>query len=357
MSKMKALARNIHFWLILAGLACIVLLGFAAVTRYEDRNERTENGEHFFLTYTPDTISQIYRDDWRIRPRKISGELTLPPGDGPFPAVILYHGHYHPDDLAPWYDELVLQLLRADIATFVVDSFSGRKITGTAFFEARLSRAARLTDIFQALNMLASLPEIDENRIGISGYSIGGTAAILATGQRLNKTSLARGRRFAAVLPVYPNCQVRFRSPDFTGVPMLLLLAGDDDYSPPGFCQEYAADLAAEGHDVSFKQYASVRHGWINDKVASDCEDCMTFRDCGYMYIEDNGHESALDGEVTTLFGWREYIETVYRSCGTIGVILRADEKARQDTLATTVAFFREKLEAGSNFTNRAPEP
>ncbi|MBW2502671.1 MAG: hypothetical protein JRD39_06990, partial [Deltaproteobacteria bacterium] len=46
---MKALARNIHFWLILAGLACIVLLGFAAVTRYEDRNERTENGEHFFL--------------------------------------------------------------------------------------------------------------------------------------------------------------------------------------------------------------------------------------------------------------------------------------------------------------------
>jgi hypothetical protein len=75
------------------------------------------------------------------------------------------------------------------------------------------------------------------------------------------------------------------------------------------------------------------------------------------MYIEENGHESALDGEVTTLFGWREYIETVYRSCGTIGVILRADERARHDTLETTIAFFREKLGADRNFTGRAPAP
>jgi len=345
LSKMKNLVRNKFTWLILAGLACIILLGTAAVNRTEERDERTENGEHLFLTFTPSTISQIYRDAWRVNPRKISGQLNLPPGEGPFPAVILYHGHFHPEDLEPWYGELVPQLIEAGIATFVLDSFSGRKITNTAFYEARLSRAARLVDIFQALNMLAKLPEIDENRIGISGYSIGGTVSMLGADLRLNETSLARGRSFAALLPVYPSCQVRFRSHKLTGAPMLLLVAENDGYSPAGFCAEYVDGVAMQGFNVKIKKYDNSQHGWIDDRTTSDCEDCMTFKDCGLMYIEDNGHESALDGKVTTLFGWQEYLETLYRDCGTIGVIFRTNQEARQDTLETTVAFFSLALE------------
>jgi len=343
-NEMKGLIKNIYTWLILAALVSIILLGIAAVNRTGIRDERTENGEHFFLTFTPSTISQIYNDDWRIRPRKISGQLNLPPGDGPFPAVILYHGHYHPDDLKPWFNELVPRLLEANIATFVLDSFTGRNITNTAFFEARLSRAARLTDIFQALNMLAKLEEVDETRIGISGYSVGGTAAMLAADRRLNETSLAGGRSFAAILPVYPSCQARFRTHKLTVSPILLLLANDDDYSPSEFCEEYAGGMSAQGYDVNIKKYDKTRHGWINDKASTDCEDCMTFRDCGLIYIEDNGHESALDGKVTTLFGWQEYIETLYRDCGTIGVIFRSNQEAQHETLETTVSFFSEIL-------------
>ncbi|KPJ98930.1 MAG: hypothetical protein AMJ60_06675 [Desulfobacterales bacterium SG8_35] len=344
---MRTLVKNIYTWLILAFLVSVILLGAAAVNRTEDRDERTENGEHFFLTFTPSTISQIYQDDWRIRPRKISGILNLPPGNGPFPAVILYHGHFHPDDLEPWFNELVQRFLEAKIATFAIDSFTGRKITNTAFYEARLSRAARLTDVFQALNMLAKLDEIDENRIGISGYSVGGTTAMLAADLRLNETSLARGRSFAALLPAYPSCQVRFRNHKLTGAPMLLLVAEDDDYSPAEFCEEYVEEVSSAGFDVQIKKYGGAQHGWLNDKASTDCEDCMTFRDCGLMYIENNGHESALDGTVTTLFGWQEYLETVYRDCGTIGVILRSNREARQKALATTVAFFTETLQPG----------
>ena len=343
--KMKALIKNIYTWLILGALVCIILLGVAAMNRNEnERNKRTEEGEHFFLTFTPSTISQIYRDDWRIRPRKISGELNLPPGDGPFPAVILYHGHYHVDDIKPWFKQLVPQLLEKGIATLVLDSFTGRKITNTTYFEARLSRAARLTDVFQALNFLARLDEIDENRIGISGYSVGGTTAMLGGNLRINETSLAKGRSFAAILPVYPSCQARFRNSELTGAPMLLLLAEDDDYSPSAFCEEYVEELSTAGFNVKMQKYKGIQHGWINEKYSTDCEDCMTFKDCGLMYIEDNGHESALDGEVTTLFGWQEYIETVYRDCGRIGVIFRANQEARRDTLETTVEFFSQTL-------------
>jgi dienelactone hydrolase len=340
---MKPLIRNIYTWLILGALVCIILLGAAAMNRNEnERDKRTDEGEHIFLTFTPSTISQIYLDDWRIRPRKISGELTLPPGEGPFPAVILYHGHYHVEDLEPWFKQLVPRLVEKGIATFVLDSFTGRNITKTAYFEARLSRAARLTDIFQALNFLARLDEIDENRIGISGYSVGGTTAMLGADLRINETSLAKGRSFAAILPVYPSCQVRFRKSKLTGAPMLLLLAGDDDYSPSAFCEEYVEESSSAGFDIKMQIYQGIQHGWINEKSSTDCEDCMTFKDCGLMYIEENGHESALDGKATTLFGWQEYIETLYRICGDIGVIFRSKQEAMQETLETTVRFFSE---------------
>jgi dienelactone hydrolase len=343
--RMKALVKSKYTWLGLVALACVILLGVAALDRTEDeRHKRTEEGEHSFLTFTPSTISQIYIDDWRIRPRKSCGELNLPPGDGPFPAVILYHGHYPVENLEPWFKQLVPRLLEKGIATLVIDSFTGRKITNTAYYEMRLSRAARLTDVFQALNWLAKLDEIDEERIGISGYSVGGTTAILAADLRINETSLAKGRSFVAILPVYPSCQIRFRNSQLTGASMLLLLAGDDDYSPSSFCEEYVEDVSAAGFDVKKKTYDNIQHGWINEKDSTDCEDCMTFRDCGPMYIEDNGHESALEGEVTTLFGWREYLETIYRDCGKIGVIYRSDPEASRDTLETTISFFRENL-------------
>jgi dienelactone hydrolase len=344
LNNMKALLKNRSAWLILILLICVILLALGANDRLQDRNERTEDGEHFFLTYTPDTLSQIYSDDWYIRPRKISGELNLPPGDGPFAAVILYHGHYHPDDLTPWFNKLVPRLLEANIATFVIDSFTGRKITSTAFSHMRLSRAARLTDAFQALNMLAKLDEIDEDKIGITGYSVGGTTAMLAANRRLNETSLARGRSFAALMPVYPSCQSRFRSPEMLGAPMLMLLAQDDNYSSSEYCEEFAQEATTAGYDVQIIKYEGAQHGWVNNLAYSDCENCMSFRDCGLTYIEDDGHESALEGKVTTLFGWREYLQTVYRQCGSVEVISRSDAKISEETIEATLNFFSENL-------------
>lgn len=68
------------------------------------------------------------------------------------------------------------------------------------------------------------------------------------------------------------------------------------------------------------------------------------FADCGQMYLEDDGHETALDGKASTKDGWEQYIKTIFRTCGKKGVTLRLDHKARQDTLETTVEFFTTTL-------------
>jgi dienelactone hydrolase len=307
-------------------------------------NANVGKDELEFVTFAPGSIGQLYNDQWRVRPAKISGKLHLPPGDGPFPAVVLMHGNLDPKDLTPWFNELVPALVEANIAAFVVDSFTGRGIDSTAKYPARLSRAARLVDAFRALSTLVPVDEIDEQRIGITGYASGGTAALFAAHRQVIAARLAGGRSFIAHLSVYPSCQPRFRSLKLSYMPMLLLTGGQDEYEPAEYCIDYVEQAVRAGYDVKIKDYPDAQHAWINNYKMTYCEECVTSKECGPMYIEDSGHEFALDGRVSTKFGWGEYLEEVYRDCGTRELNLAINQEARADTLATTVAFFKENL-------------
>jgi len=322
-------------------MVSLVLILIMAATWH---NSNAAKDELEFVTFAPGSIGQLYRDEWRVRPAKISGRLHLPPGDGPFPAVVLMHGSFDPKDLAPWFNELVPALVEANIAAFVVDSFSGRGLSSTAEYPARLSRAARLVDAFRALSTLVPVDEIDERRIGITGYASGGTAALLAAHRQVIAARLAGGRSFIAHLPVYPSCQPRFRSLALSYMPMLLLTGGQDEYEPAEYCMDYVEQAASAGYDVRIKVYPEAQHAWINNYKMTYCQECVTFKECGPMYIEDSGHEFALDGRVSTKFGWGEYIEEVYRDCGTREMNLGINQEARTDTLTTTVNFFKENL-------------
>ena len=330
------------FWVAVSCIMLtLVMIIIAAATWHDARGAKDELE---FVSFAPGSIGQLYCDEWRVRPAKISGKLHLPPGDGPFPAVVLMHGSFDPKDLAPWFDELVPRLVDADIAAFVVDSFSGRGLSSTAEYPARLSRAARLVDAFRALSTLVPVDEIDERRIGITGYASGGTAALLAAHRQVIAARLAGGRSFIAHLPVYPSCQPRFRSLALSYMPMLLLTGGQDEYEPAEYCMDYVEQAASAGYDVRIKVYPEAQHAWINNYKMTYCQECVTFKECGPMYIEDSGHEFALDGRVSTKFGWGEYIEEVYRDCGTREMNLGINQEARTDTLTTTVNFFKENL-------------
>lgn len=298
-----------------------------------------------FLTFTPNTFRQIFNDNWRVHPRKISGKLTLPPGKGPFPTVVLVHGNYHPKELIDWFKELVPRLSQAGIASFVIDSFSGRKIPDTVATQVYLPLAARLVDAFQALDVLASFEEIDEHRIGISGYSSGGTVSMLSSDSRLSAVGLAKGRMFAAHLAVSPDCQTRFRHPRSSGAPMLILAAELDDWVPSRYCAEFDGKSEGSGDAANVvKIYKETHHGWLDDHGIYKCEYCMSFRDCGLMYIEDTGHESALNGTINTQFGWQEFITNLYQQCGSRETTLKLNPEARKDTLRSTVTFFSDTL-------------
>ena len=106
-----------------------------------------------------------------IRPAATSliwGDLELPPGRVErSPAVLLVHGS---GGVGPREDRWAAELRQAGIATFLLDSFTGRGIAFTAEDQSQLSSLAMIGDAYRALELLATHPRIDPARIAVMGF-------------------------------------------------------------------------------------------------------------------------------------------------------------------------------------------
>ncbi len=112
----------------------------------------------------------------RIRSGELTlhGRLTLPPGPGPHPAVVLVHGSG--SEAATRYYFNGDFLASHGIATFVYDK------RGTGESEGRyvMDFYALAGDVVAAVEWLKTQSDVDPGRIGVSGYSQGGWIGPLA---------------------------------------------------------------------------------------------------------------------------------------------------------------------------------
>jgi dienelactone hydrolase len=134
--------------------------------------------------------------------RTISGLLAKPPGEGPFPAVVLLHscGGLQGPVTTDWPDYLT----SLGYVSLAVDSFGPRGIrrcpTPLSGDRKELSR-----DAYGGLQYLASLPFVDKQRIGVMGFSMGGNTVGYLVGQEFRTPS---GLNFKAAVSVYGNCRL-----------------------------------------------------------------------------------------------------------------------------------------------------
>ncbi len=112
----------------------------------------------------------------------LAGTLTLPAGDGPFPAVVLLTGSGAQDrdetifdhkPFAVWADALT----RRGVAVLRYDD---RGIGGSGGGSPDETAADFATDASAALDFLRARPDIDAARIGLMGHSEGGATALIA---------------------------------------------------------------------------------------------------------------------------------------------------------------------------------
>lgn len=292
--------------------------------------------------YRPDSIADIYQDNWKISEDQLSGELHLPAGDGPFPAVVLQHGSGHPRNLNPWYDKVVPALLDAGIAALIANSYTGRGISGTSEDQRQLSKAARIVDAMMALKALAAHPKIDGDRVGVTGYSFGGIVSTETADRRTVAAVLGPDLKFAAHLPVYPSCGSHRAKIDMTGSPMLFLAGGQDDYTPAEFCEEYLPKLKAAGVPAEIKVYDDAGHGFV--KVQDRyLHNAATFNDCGISTISEEGYHE-IHGMSEKGMSWAEMIVKAFKKCGSRGASLYGTRESQRQALEDTVGFFKRTL-------------
>ncbi len=215
------------------------------------------------------------------KPVTIAGELRLPrPGTERLPAVVLLHGSGGVSrNILDWEQDL----LAMGVATFVLDSFTGRGIVNTNFDQSQLGRLAMIVDVYRALAVLAKHPRIDPNRIVLMGFSRGGQAALYSSMKRFQHQYGPAGQEFAAYLVFYPLCNTTYHEDeDVADKPIRIFHGSADDYAPLAPCRAYVERLKAKGKDVQLTEYLGAAHNFDNRglKTPLKLEKAQTSRRC-----------------------------------------------------------------------------
>lgn len=197
-------------------------------------------------------------------PARVEGRLVKPDGPGPFPALVLLHGCH---GVSPQVYAWGRWLADRGYVAFVVDSFGPRKEPADckdAPSPNAVPNTARFDDAIGALRYLQSRPFVLADRVASFGWSQGGQYAISV----INGPTLERARArgvvlpsvgFAAAVAMYPGGCGDYAK-ELVVRPLLLLIGGSDDWTPPQFCREMAANVRARGADVTLVEYKGAYH-------------------------------------------------------------------------------------------------
>jgi dienelactone hydrolase len=192
----------------------------------------------------------------------IAGELRIPQhATGRLPAVILQHGS---GGVNGGHELWAKQFNEMGIATFVVDSFSGRGIVGTSTNQALLGRLNMILDGYRAFDVLAGHSRIDPARIAVMGFSRGGQSALYASMNRFREMWNPRAS-YAAYIPLYASCSATYiDDTNVSSAPIRQFHGMADDYVTVGPCRPYYERLRAAGRDVKLTEYPDAHHSYDN---------------------------------------------------------------------------------------------
>lgn len=183
----------------------------------------------------------------------------------PAPAVLALHGCSGLADsrgrLSARYTDLAARLNALGVHVLIADSLSPRgekELCTQRTGQRKVTQLQRRRDALGGLMWLQAQPGVDVARLGLLGWSNGGSTVLAATNERHREVAAARVRPTLAVA-LYPGCDAEQERGYQPTAPLLMLLGDADDWTPAAPCKALAA---AAGPAVQFESYAGAFHGF-----------------------------------------------------------------------------------------------
>ena len=188
------------------------------------------------------------------------------------PAVVLLHGcggpYDHSGRLGERMREYAQLFNRQGMHVLVVDSLTprGEKELCTQRVGTRqVTQANRRLDALAALHWLAQRPDVDAQRLGLVGWSNGGSTVLSATNRQHREVRDAPVRP-AFAIAFYPGCEADLRRGYEPASPLLMMVGEADDWTPAAPCHALAAQAAAAATPgvplVQIEAYDGAYHGF-----------------------------------------------------------------------------------------------
>jgi dienelactone hydrolase len=283
----------------------MLALLLAAVITLPPRGEVTRRGGTSVPQAAPTKISVT------------SGDVTLeaweyrPPGDGPFPAVLVNHGSGRTREqlerLGPYermaeiigpvfarHGYVLLYLFRRGVGpstgagknafVLLTEAGASKGQDSRNALQMQLLEGREMPDALAALAVLRKLPDVDPRRIALIGHSFGGSLTVLMTEREpsLRAAVIFSGAGYS--WDRSPELRSRLlQAVDHTSVPMFFLHAANDYSTNPGKALD--AELARQGKAHRLKIYPPVGktpddgHDFPNNSVAAWEPDVFAFLD------------------------------------------------------------------------------
>ena len=195
-------------------------------------------------------------------PVQLRAALFRPSGPGPFPAVVMLHGcsgmFANSGDLTASYHYWGELLALSGHVALLPDSFNPRGHRSICDQQKRaiLESRERAEDAYAARQWLASQPYVVGDRIGLMGWSNGGTGTLYA----MRASQPHRG--FRAAVSFYPGCRTLSRT-QYTPYAQLLILSGEaDDWTPAAPCVEMVKSAKERDAPADIVTYPGAHHSF-----------------------------------------------------------------------------------------------
>ena len=318
----------------------IVMLSFVIA---QETNQETIT----FNSANPFSFEEIIMDLENQEAQEVFGILTLPNNYNPdekYPLIIgvagsLNWGIHHLEYLKMYHE--------MGFATFQLQSFDSRDVQSTVGSQVEVTTAMVILDSYRALEALNTHPNIDTDRSGITGWSLGGGVSLYSAWLPLIDAINNREFMFAAHLPVYPGCMA-YPYPNenmqFSTAPIHILIGELDNWVPAAACTELIDKIHASGlpHNIDITIYENAHHSFDRVSEVTVNEKGYTLGDCRFPMNEE--------GTLLLSEYWNIPINTPLRqklalmTCAGRGPSMGGNVEAREQSFQFSAVFFKNHL-------------